>query len=386
MFAFDERLKSLGWSDFPFRIDVMPEIFAGEKRLLNPLTVQLRTGNIILIEGGRGTGKSHILRWFNDFLSSSNKLVPCLISEPLDSTILTETLIGLLKEQLMVKTKTTPDRVDVLAKKIRTFYKQNKQRIVLLIDDGQSLALTQDDSEKEEKEKRKTVRWLRVLSDLPAVVVFIAGLTGFSKALTTIFPPIAERVTLQFSLEQEGYHGIEVLNEKETAQLIRQRIEYFGGKGITPFTNEALEEIHVHTRGYPRSVLRFCENILTLAFQDDTPAGDRITPDFVRHAMKQRPSPPPVTSLMPSALDQKRFIETSPVDEADEWFEEFDELTATQREILVLAKDKKCITSALVAEEVGITKGTASNELKKLHDREKLQRRKGYRGFEYLPR
>ncbi len=46
----------------------------------------------------------------------------------------------------------------------------------------------------------------------------------------------------------------------------------------------------------------------------------------------------------------------------------------------------KCITSAIVAEEVGITKGTAANELKKLHDREKLQRRKGYRGFEYLPR
>lgn len=386
MFAFDERLKSLGWSDFPFRIDVMPEIFAGEKRLLNPLTVQLRTGNIVLIEGGRGTGKSHILRWFNDFLATSNKLVPCLISEPLDSTILAETLMALLKEQLMVKTKTTPDRVDGLAKKIRAFYKQNRQRIVLLIDDGQTLALTQEDSEKVEKEKRKTVRWLRVLSDLPAVVLFITGLTGFSKALTNIFPPIAERVTLQFSLEQEGYHGIEVLNEKETAQLIRQRIEYFGGKGITPFTDEALEEIHVHTRGYPRSILRFCENILTLAFQDDTPAGDRITPDFVRHAMKQRPSPPPVTTLMPSPLDQTRFIEAGPTDEADEWFEEFDELTATQREILVLAQDKKCITSAIVAEEVGITKGTASNELKKLHDREKLQRRKGYRGFEYLPR
>jgi type II secretory pathway predicted ATPase ExeA len=386
MFAFDERLKSLGWSDFPFRIDVMPEVFAGQKRLLNPLTVQLRTGNIVLVEGGRGTGKSHILGWMADFLLTSKKFVPCLISEPLDSAILAETLMALLKEQLMIKVKMIPDRVDILAKQLRKFYKQHKQRIVLLIDDGQSLALTQDDSEKEEKEKRKTVRWLRVLSDLPAMVVFIAGLTGFTKALTTIFPPIAERVTLQFALEQEGYHGIEVLNEKETAQLIRQRIAYFGGTGITPFTEEALEEIHVHTRGFPRSVLRFCENILTLAFEDDTPAGDRITSDFVRYVMKQRPSPPPITSLIPSEVDETRFIETGIGDEADEWFEEFDELTATQREILVLAKDKKSVTSAIVAEEIGITKGTASNELKKLYDREKLARRKGYRGFEYLPR
>jgi predicted ArsR family transcriptional regulator len=84
--------------------------------------------------------------------------------------------------------------------------------------------------------------------------------------------------------------------------------------------------------------------------------------------------------------DPTRFIESSPSSEEEDWFEEFDELTATQREILALAKEKDGVTSATVAEEVGITKGTASNELKKLFDREKLQRRKGYRGFEYFAR
>jgi type II secretory pathway predicted ATPase ExeA len=386
MFAFDERLKSLGWSDFPFRIDVMPEVFAGQKRLLNPLSVQLRTGNIILIEGGRGTGKTHILRWFNDSLAKSKGMVPLLISEPLNSTILSTALISLINGQLMQKTKTVPTLVDAMAAKVREFHGQSKQRIVLLIDDGQSLALTQDDSETIEAEKRKTVRWLRVLSDLPAMVVFVAGLTGFTQALTSIFPPVAERVTLEFALETEGPEGNEVLTPKETEQMIRERIKHFGGKGLTPFNSEAIEEIHLHTRGYPRSTLRFCENIITMAFQEDTPAGDRITREFVQQVIKMRPSPPPVTTLIPSALDQTRFIETSPAMEDEEWFEEFDELTATQREILAIAKELKRITSSVVAEEIGITKGTASNELKKLFDMQKLQRRKGYRGFEYLPR
>ncbi len=386
MFAFDERLKSLGWSDFPFRIDVMPAVFAGQNRLLNPLTVQLRTGNIILIEGGRGTGKTHILRWFNDSLSKSKGMVPLLISEPLNSTILSRALISLMNNQLIQKNKTVPTLVDVMAAKVRAFYKQSKQRIVLLIDDGQSLALSQEDSEAIESEKRKTVRWLRVLSDLPAMVVFVAGLSGFSQALTSIFPPVAERVTLEFALETEGPDGVEVLTVKETEQMIRERIRHFGGKGLTPFNSEAIEEIHLHTRGYPRSTLRFCENIISMAFQEDTPAGDRITREFVQQVIKQRPSPPPVTTLVPTALDQTRFIETSPAIEEEEWFDEFDELTATQREILTITKELKRVTSAVVAEEIGITKGTASNELKKLYDKQKLQRRKGYRGFEYLPR
>jgi type II secretory pathway predicted ATPase ExeA len=386
MFAFDERLKSLGWSDFPFRIDVMPEVFAGQKRLLNPLTIQLRTGNIILIEGSRGSGKTHILRWLNDSLAQSKGMVPLLISEPLNSRILSTALISLMNHHLMSKNKTVPTLVDVMAAKIREFYQQNNQRIVLLIDDSQSLALTHDDSETIAAEKRKTVRWLRVLSDLPAVVVFMAGLIGFSKALTSIFPPVAERVTLEFALETEGPDGIEVLTVKETEQLIRERIQHFGGKGLTPFNAEAIEEIHLHTHGYPRSTLRFCENIISMAFQEDTPAGDRITREFVQQVIKRRPSPPPVTTLAPSTLDQTRFIETSPAAEDEEWYEEFDELTATQREILTITKELKRVTSAVVAEEIGITKGTASNELKKLYDMQKLQRRKGYRGYEYLPR
>jgi DNA-binding Lrp family transcriptional regulator len=69
----------------------------------------------------------------------------------------------------------------------------------------------------------------------------------------------------------------------------------------------------------------------------------------------------------------------------DGWVDDSNEITAIQRDILSLVRQKHRATSALVAEELGIAKGTASNELKKLYDMRKVHRRKSYRGYEYLP-
>ncbi len=387
MFSLDERMKSLGWRDFPFRIDVMPEVFAAKNRILDPIMVQLRTGNIIIIEGGRGTGKTHVLRWLNRFLETREDMVPLLISEPLTTHILSTALTNLIMRSSNLRFKTPPMLIDQLVMNVQKFHKQRQQRIILLLDEGEDLALLEGDKDSVENEKRKTVRWLRVLSDLPAIVIYIAGLTGFRRALTSLFQPFSERITFNLSLEQVGQYGPEVLSEKEMETLIQKRIEFYGGRGIAPFTKEAIELIHVHTRGYPRATLRFCENIITYAFQEDTPAGDRISADFVHHVIQQYPSPPPESALIPLPSDLSRFIESEAEFEGDEWFEEFDEVTAIQRDILSFIREKGKATSSIIAEEFSIAKGTASNELKKLFDRQRLKRRRirGYQGFEYLP-
>ena len=185
----------------------MPEVCAAEKRIIDPLMVQLHTGNIVLIEGGRGTGKTHVLKWFLRYLSGASNLVPCGISEPLDTHILSTALTTLIKRNTGDKIKTAPVLIDFLVDIIRRFYTKQHRRIVLLLDEGDSLALKEEDSLEVEKEKRKTVRWLRILSDLPAVVVYIAGLTGFSKAglylLWIFFSPVAILVA-QFQLNKKA--------------------------------------------------------------------------------------------------------------------------------------------------------------------------------------
>jgi type II secretory pathway predicted ATPase ExeA len=386
MSLFDERMESLNWKDFPFRIDVLPEVFAAQKRIAGPLTRQLRTGNIVLIEGGPGTGKTHVLRWLNQYALKSKGIVPCSISEPLNTQLLATALTTLLVGITGEKIATPLVLIDHLVDKVEKFFAAKHMRIMLLVDDGDALALKEGDSEKVEAEKRKTIRWLRVLSDLPAVIVFMAGQTGFKDALANLFEPFADRITLHMSLERPGRNGSEVLTRIETEELIQKRIAHVGGSGILPFTAEAIDAIHPITRGFPRTILRFCENILMAAFQEDTPAGDRITRDFIQQVAQQHPCPPPESTPIPVITASDRFVEESSEEVEEGWFEEFDELTAIQRDILNLIKQFKKVTSAVVAEELGIAKGTASNELKKLFDLRKVQRRKGYRGFEYLPK
>jgi len=385
LFAFDERIKSLGWRDFPFRMDVLPEVFAGQKRIMAPLLMQLRTGSIVLIEGGRGTGKTHVLRWLQQHLSKSSDMIPCLISEPLDTSILSGALTTMIEKYTMDAVGSPPTLIDSLTDLVREFTEKSRKRVVLLLDEGDALAPRPKETDQVRREKLKTVRWLHVLSDLSAVVVFMAGFTGFGQALTRLYSPFADRVTLHTVLEQPSPNGLEVLTRQETEELVRQRIEWFGGHDIAPFTPEAIDAIQAHTRGYPRATLRFLENTLTVAFQDDTPAGDRITRDFVRQVIAQRPSLPPEVAQPPLQLARVALAEEESEEPADEWIEESNEVTAIQRDILTLVKEKHGATSSVVAEELGIAKGTASNELKKLYDMRKIHRRKSYRGYEYLP-
>jgi type II secretory pathway predicted ATPase ExeA len=364
----------------------MPEVFAGQKRIIGPLMMQLRTGNIILIEGRPGTGKTHVLRWFLQRFNTSTNMIPCSISEPLNTRILSTTLTSLIARNTMKESGAPPELVDELTENVREFYQKKHHRIILLIDEGQTLAHEKGDSEASLAEKRKTVQWLCHLSDSPAVVVFMTGLAGFQKTLTKVFGPLAERVTYKMMLEREVVEGhLEVLTRKETEELIRQRIEHFGGKGITPFTAGAIDGIHQHTRGYPRPTLRLCENIITVAFQEDNPAGDRITSDFVTQITCQLPSKPEVPHLVASPADEAEFLEMEREMELDSFIESEDGLTTIQRDILDLILKLRKATSAMVAEELGIAKGTASNELKKLFDLRKLRRRKAHRGYEYHP-
>jgi type II secretory pathway predicted ATPase ExeA len=385
LFAFDERIKSLGWRDFPFRMDVLPEVFAGQKRIMAPLMMQLRTGSIVLIEGGRGTGKTHVLRWLQQHLSKSDDMIPCLISEPLTTSILSGALTTMIEKYSVETVGSPPTLLDSLTDMVHEFSQKNHKRVVLLVDEGDALAPRPKEADQARAEKQKTVRWLHVLSDLSSVAVFIAGFTGFSQAITRLFSPFADRVTLHMFLEQPGPNGLEVLTRTETEELVRERIEWFGGRDIAPFTPEAIDAIHAHTHGYPRATLRFLENTLSLAFQEDTPAGDRITRDFIRQVIAQRPSPPPELVQPPLQVARIALAEEESEESAEELPDELAEVTAIQRDILSLVKEKHRATSAVVAEELGIAKGTASNELKKLYDMRKVRRRKSYRGFEYLP-
>src|SRR3989338_7459189 len=55
------------------------------------------------------------------------------------------------------------------------------------------------------------------------------------------------------------------LSKSETLNLIKKRIEFVSGSDIRPFTPESIDVIYEKTAGYPREVLRFCEEIVQKA-------------------------------------------------------------------------------------------------------------------------
>src|SRR5512139_2930889 len=88
-----ERIqKKYGWEAFPFSLDLIPEIFAGKEKILNPVMQQLAFGSVIYIEGGYGSGKSQILKHINYKLSKdpayTGRYIPVYIPEPLTREVL----------------------------------------------------------------------------------------------------------------------------------------------------------------------------------------------------------------------------------------------------------------------------------------------------------
>jgi type II secretory pathway predicted ATPase ExeA len=97
------------------------------------------------------------------------------------------------------------------------------------------------------------------------------------------------------------------LQLQETASYISARLERAGGRPEI-FTREAVEAIHVHSRGIPRTISVVADNALINGFRDESPPGrSQCRPGGMprsRSGMTPEPAPPStITSPGPDAVD-----------------------------------------------------------------------------------
>jgi len=59
------------------------------------------------------------------------------------------------------------------------------------------------------------------------------------------------------------------LGKDESLELIQKRIFAAGGKNLDPFTTKALIEIYERSSGFPRSILRLCNNAVLYAIKNN---------------------------------------------------------------------------------------------------------------------
>ncbi len=271
----DEFYTKQGWTHGrePFILNTpLPNEFVYVSRYedgLNQATFMLqRNQGMVGIISPIGYGKSAFLKKLMYTLQKADKARIVLIEKPLTHIemlnyiyhqIHKPSLLERLR-QLFSRRKST--EVNRITTNITQEFEE--EGVCLLIDEFQEI-------------DEAAARWVRTLHDWGAAVVF----AGTEDAIDTIrkkVPPLEDRIKMRIYLD--------AFNIDETKELIYRRIAWARGQATIsdglPFTDEAIEEIHAHSRGVPRDTLSLSAQLVFQAIRlgRDT-IGEELVTEFL---------------------------------------------------------------------------------------------------------
>jgi len=107
----------------------------------------------------------------------------------------------------------------------------------------------------------ETLEWLRTLTDqIDNLSTVITGLPVIESVLGNNLETFMRRVNTKVELTN--------LTKSETRELIKKRIEWVGGDDIKPFTSETIEYIYEKTGGFPREIIRACNDLVKKSIEN----------------------------------------------------------------------------------------------------------------------
>lgn len=231
------------WSSNPFTLTISPELMVGYSFQAESLLFHIfNLHKVALIIGHTGVGKSTMLTWINKYINNNKTdfqsfYIPKPPSNTENLISLFESLLGYnILDRIRIKKLNMTNVSRFLLRKIR------KKKTVFLIDEAHECSI-------------EVLEWLRTLNDLiPNMSLVFAGLPTFEKMIETKLPTLFMRVTTKTYLQH--------LNDVETESLIKKRIETVGGKGLDPFTTDSVIRIYEITGGFPREVIKACDELV----------------------------------------------------------------------------------------------------------------------------
>jgi len=203
--------KRFKWKDNPFSIKINDSLFVGlteERKTLASLT---EGGNICLIFGEHGVGKSSLLRWLETRLKKFS--------------------VFYLNAEWIKK----DFNIDVYLRKQSHYFREYPKNIVLLIDEAQKL----------KNWFRINVQSLWERNIVKSIVFSHDGELHFESLPQHLKSRISNRII-----------KINKLKNEDAYELIRLRC---GGKN--PFDEYAMHEIIKRSQGIPRRILENCERV-----------------------------------------------------------------------------------------------------------------------------
>ncbi len=235
--------SQLKWSSNPFTLEIDPSLFVGYSEELKNVKDSLDEGQkFILITGPTGAGKTTFLK-----LLSERYEVIYLPKPPINEKELVE----------IFRTKyLKPSLIDCLLKKddlniynlAETFnQKYNGKKVLMLVDEAHET-------------KVHVLEWLRTLSDqIYGMTLILAGLPKLKSDYLSMLETLSQRISLEVELN--------ALSKEDSVNLVKRRISNVGGQGLEPFTMDALINVYDNSGGFPREVLKICNNLIHMAIE-----------------------------------------------------------------------------------------------------------------------
>ena len=243
--------------EFPFTISCDERFFfesaVHAEALANMVyTVQHRKG-MVLVTGEVGAGKTFVGNMLGSRLGAGCQTV--MMGNPPQSG---KQLIGSLARRVGMSVRATADKVSLLENLEQYLIRLHaRERIVALILDE-----AQDLSPASLEELRLLWNWEQAGQRLVQIVL-IGQPELRHRLLEPKWEALRQRIVLSYHLQH--------LSAADTPAYIRHRLRVAGGdEGASPFTPEAMADIHAATDGVPRLINILCDNALLVGYAKGT--------------------------------------------------------------------------------------------------------------------
>ncbi len=332
-----------GWKENPFSLRILPQLFVGYSAELADLVQNIQNSEkITLLIGPTGAGKTTLLRKLIEVMGK-NYAILYVTKPPQDPEDFVHIFKTALKPSLLDRLLSR-DRITLYELPSYANRKLKDRRAVLLIDECHEAPV-------------HVLEWLRTISDqVDSLSVIMAGLPVLETTLEQNLETLLNRVT--------GHVELTSLSRVEVEELVCKRIEFAGGSGTGPFSSGALDVIYQKTGGFPRNVLKMCDDLIRSGAEQGVRTIDAALAESTR-----TPEMPQVSA---------NFIDTLP---------------EKQKEILKMLSGSGPLSPTEIAEKMGMedykTEDHASrsvnNILRRLMEADCILREKRGKGFVYKP-
>ncbi len=255
------KLFSLQGNPFVFRI--LPDLFVGYEKEMQSLIDNVSNGcKFTLILGPTGSGKTTMMKNIINKIQGYGRVfyVPKPPNDPDGwKNIFTEIVKPGFFRRIFMRSKIKDITIYEVGEWINK--RSKNKRLLLLVDECH-------------ESTRESLEWLRTLTDqVDNLSLVLGGLPVFEKKLMEELETLRRRIENRIELTN--------LTSTETRELIKKRVEWMGGEDVKPFTSNSVHFIYDKTNGFPREVLRVCNDLIRNAVENNI---STIDTDFLKDA------------------------------------------------------------------------------------------------------